>query len=545
MCGIWGVTGYFPEYAIEVNETLRHRGPDSGGSFDDDFVTLGHTRLAIIDKSANGHQPMERGPLVITYNGEIFNYKELKSKLDGPWQSKSDTEVLLALWEKYGEACLPMLDGQFAFAIFDKRDNSLTLARDRAGEKPLYWTHQNGTFAFSSELKALTHVPGLSWDIDPEAFNLYMLLRFVPHPYSIIKGIQKLSPGHVLTFKNNAVKVKRWYAWEVEPRHHNITQADFKETVAQVEAALIESIKRRLISDRPLGMFLSGGIDSSLVCGIASKALGVTPETFSIGFEGDPKSEHERARKTAKLLGCNHHERIFSTAEFERIALSIGSRLDEPNGDRSCVPASLVSTVARGSVVVALSGDGGDELFGGYSRYAAGCGNVAEYYNRLLPVGGTQWAPEFVRSLEPIFCHRETINALRQIDFNHYLPGVLAKMDRTSMQVGLEVRTPYLSPDILDIARHLPTRYIMGKLVLRDLAAKYIDRDLASLPKTGFGMPKSVFDGNSGSITEQFASAAMVAANYGYAPRPEAIGINEAWAVIVFAQWINSFPVKL
>jgi asparagine synthase (glutamine-hydrolysing) len=540
---------FWLEQCVSVNglmDALKHRGPDDHKHGDIDGWELVHTRLAIIDTSDAGYQPMQRGPLIITYNGEIFNYREIKEKLNGPWESSSDTEVLLALWEKYGEACLPMLDGQFAFAIYDQRDRSLTLARDRAGEKPLYHVHQNGTFAFASELKALTHVPGLKWEIDPEAFNLYMCLRFVPHPYSIIKGVQKLSPGHVLKFKDGKVSIKRWYSWEVEPRRGNISQADFRETVEEVEACLVDSVKKRLISDRPLGMFLSGGIDSSLTCAIASKAHGAKLETFSIGFSGDDKSEHDRARKTAQLLGANHHERIFRRDEFERVALSIGAQQDEPNGDRSCVPAALLSSLARERVIVALSGDGGDELFGGYGRYGADCKSASEYYERLLPVGGSAWAPEFTRAFEHLFKYpgREPIHALRQLDFHHYLPGVLAKMDRTSMQVGLEVRTPYLSPDLLEITRKLPTQYLwqgkMGKLVLRELAAKYIDRELAGLPKVGFGMPKSVFDEYMKSV-ETFHGL-----TFDVPPMNDGKWwINKIWAAIVFAQWANSFPVKL
>lgn len=537
---------------------LEHRGPDGAGH---GLVgTIGqqghlfHTRLAIIDPSPAGMQPMVRGPLTMVYNGECYNHLELRSKLNGPWKSTSDTETVLALWERHGEACLPMLDGMFALAVYDAESRTLTLARDRAGEKPCYYTYQNGTFAFASELRALTHVPGLSWEIDPEAFNLYMLLRFVPHPYSIIKGIHKLSPGHVLTFKDGEVKTKRWHSWEVDPRRNNISQTDFLDTVSECEALLIDSVKKRLISDRPLGMFLSGGIDSSLTCAIAAKALGVQTKTFSIGFEGDPKSEHQRAKQTAELLGLDHHERIFSAGDFEQTALTMGESQDEPNGDRSCVPARLVSSCAREFVVVALSGDGADELFGGYSRYAVHCGNAEEYYRRLLPVGGPEWAPGFVQSLESLFTHRESIHALRQIDFNHYLPGVLAKMDRTSMQVGLEVRTPYLSPDLLDFSRRLPTQYLIGnigKLILRQLAAKYIDRELASLPKKGFGMPKSVFEGNSRTIIQACREASETIMNLDLDPEIKTKvlqsnkSMNELWAIIVFGQWAKSFPVKL
>jgi asparagine synthase (glutamine-hydrolysing) len=317
-----------------------------------------------------------------------------------------------------------------------------------------------------------------------------------------------------------------------------------------VEYMLIDSIKSRLISDRPLGMFLSGGIDSSLVCAIASKVLKVTPKTFSIGFEGDDKSEHERARKTAELLGAEHHERIFGTAEFERVALSIGSRMDEPNGDRSCVPTFLLAEYARSEVVVALSGDGADELFGGYGRYFGPCDSTRSYYDKLLCVGGYDWSPQDRFDHLFQYPNRSTIHARRQLDFHGYLPCVLAKVDRMSMQHGLEVRTPYLSPDLLEIASQLPTEYLhkgnMGKLVLRELAAKYIDRELAGLPKVGFGMPRSVFDGNSGKIYNQLCDAGDIMRDLSFpCPKLSPKNMNETWAIIVFAQWANSFPVKL
>lgn len=534
-----------------MNEAQKHRGPDFCRIRNNVNVWIGHTRLSIIDTSEAGHQPMRRGPLTISYNGEVFNFKQLKGTLHEQWQSETDTEVLLALWNKHGASCLPMLDGQFAFAVYDERTKTLTLARDRAGEKPLYWTYQNGVFAFASELKALTHISGLTWEIDPEAFNQYMMLRYVPAPRSIIKNIQKLEPGHVLTFDGKNVTIKRWYAWEVSPITH-FSQDHFKQTVDLVESCLIESIRDRLISDRPLGMFLSGGIDSSLVCAIASKALGVTPKTFSIGFEGDDKSEHHRARKTAELLGAEHHVHIFNTADFEAQALGIGAALDEPNGDRSCVPTYLLSAFASKSVTVALSGDGADELFGGYGRYFGPCESASEYYDKLLPVGGTQWCPAEAARFEHLFAYplRDTIHARRQLDFHRYLTCVLAKVDRMSMQHSLEVRTPYLSPNLLEIASQLPTQYLhngkMGKLILRELAAKYIDRELAALPKMGFGMPKSVFDASNGRIQLALHGAQQYLDGLGFEiSKRMSYNMNHIWAIIVFAQWANSFPVKL
>lgn len=550
MCGIWGTNA--PCYRGEILEAMYHRGPDGYGTATVDYWTIGHNRLAIIDTSRAGGQPMQRGPLTITYNGEIFNARELAKEHfpNEVWRGSSDTEVLLAMWEKYGTGCLPYLDGQFAFAVWDGSKQLLTLCRDRAGEKPLYWRHINGDFSFASELRPLTNFLFHTWEIDEIAFGEYMALRYVPAPRSIIKGIHKLQPGHYLTFDGKTVTERRWYAWEVRPQPDDaVSQQGFRDAVDATEAALIDSIRGRLISDRPLGMFLSGGIDSSLVCAIAAKRLNVTPKTFSIGFDG-PKSEHVRAAQTARMLGCEHHEHMFTTEDFENVGANIGAAMDEPNGDRSCVPSKLISSYCGESVRVAISGDGGDELFGGYSRYAIPCSSSEEYYSRHLPVAGIEWAPH--QTAASLFAHpnRHSIHALRQLDFERYLTLVLAKMDRMSMQHSLEVRTPYLSPALLDIARTLPTGYLMqgnmGKLVLRELAAKYIDRELAAAPKRGFGMPGSVFEANGKLVQEQWAQAvrnptiARLTAG-----RLHSTNINTIWAVIVFAQWLDSFPVRL
>lgn len=562
MCGLWGVWGD-GSLPSGISDSMHHRGPDDKGIFhcptsQERAIILGHNRLSIIDLSDAGHQPMYRNKLAIVFGGEIYNARELaRAHFPGErWRGSSDTEVLLALWEKYQEGCLQLLDGMFAFAVWNADTRILTLARDRAGEKPVYWTHQAGIFAFASELRALKHVPDLDWSIDETAFGEYMALRYVPAPRSIIAGIHKLQPGHVLTFDGKAVTTRRWYAWEVRPQPDAMaSQTHFRATVDATEAALIESMRGRLISDRPLGMFLSGGIDSSLVCAIARK-LGTTPRTFSIGFEGDAKSEHQRAAKTAQQLGCEHHEHIFSISDFEEVASNIGSKMDEPNGDRSCVPTYLLSQAAGASVRVAISGDGGDELFGGYGRFLGlpSASGAVYYYDQLLPVAGIAWAPQEAEIAQSLFTHpgRAGIHALRQLDFNRYLTLVLAKMDRMSMQHSLEVRTPYLSPAVLEIARTLPTTYLhqgnVGKLVLRELAARYIDRELAALPKRGFGMPASVFEKNTSLILSQNMDAVKFVLNMPFVKNSPICNrildmpqnINSIWAIIVFAQWARS-----
>src|SRR5688572_9276116 len=333
---------------------MSHRGPDFSECRTFGNVTLGHARLAIIDTSPAGNQPMRFGKWVITFNGEIYSYRELRVHLETKghtFKTKTDTEVLLHMWAEYGSDCLHSLDGQFAFAIFDTEQKELTLVRDRAGEKPLYYLQRDGLVGFASELRPLAALS--EREVSPESLALYALYRYVPAPRSIWSDVSKLAPGH-LAVVNAAgqLTTKRWWSWEVEPIVGG-TIDGFVAACDMVGGMLQESVRRRLIADVPLGLFLSGGIDSSLTAALAVK-LGHTPKTFSIGFEG-ADSEHEQARLIANHLGTDHHEHVFGPADFESVGRTIGDRMDEPNGDRSCVPTYLLAGFAKQHVTVALS----------------------------------------------------------------------------------------------------------------------------------------------------------------------------------------------
>jgi asparagine synthase (glutamine-hydrolysing) len=520
------------------------------------------------------------------FNGEIYNFHDLRDKLAESgvaFRSKSDTEVLLKGYIKFGAALFSQLDGMFALAIYDTQQKTMVLARDRAGEKPLYYRSEPGLFLFGSELHALTKVPGLDWSMSAGAIALYMLYRYVPAPQSILEGVRKLKPGCMLTIDAKGKTFeRRYYTFEVDP-DAEASQEGFLQTCDRVEAAMIESLRRRLISDVPLGMFLSSGIDSSLVCALAAKRLGIVPRTFTIGFEGDDGSEHNVARNIAHHLGTQHSEHVFGASDFDNVGRSIGSLLDEPNGDRSCVPTYLLCKFAREQVTVALSGDGGDELFGGYGRYDAmskrfGGGTqdnpraaVTGYYGGALPVFGIdpiqQALPESREVLEseldtpvPLFQHpgRDVIHGLRQLDFAYYLPGaVLAKVDRMSMRSSLETRTPFFHHAVLGEAKTLPTQYClnskMAKLVLREIAGRYLPREVALLPKKGFGMPASVFLNNVKAVHAEMGKAfETLKATRFFSGRTKALNvmskvdnINAIWAFIVLGQWARSFPVRL
>jgi asparagine synthase (glutamine-hydrolysing) len=556
MCGIAGIVNGDPLKVADMVFAMNHRGPDFSECRTFGNVTLGHARLAIIDTSPAGNQPMRFGKWVITFNGEIYSYRELRVHLETKghtFKTQTDTEVLLHMWAEYGSDCLHSLDGQFAFAIHNTETKELTLVRDRAGEKPLYYLQRDGLVAFASELRPLAALS--EREVSQESLALYALYRYVPAPRSIWSDVSKLAPGHLAVIDAaGRLTTKRWWSWEVEPTHE-VTQKGYMDACDAIEEVLGGSVSRRCISDVPLGAFLSGGIDSSLVAALSAK-LGHRLKTFSIGFEG-ADSEHEQARLIAKHLGTDHHEHVFGPSDFESVGRTIGNRMDEPNGDRSCVPTYLLAGFAKQHVTVALSGDGGDELFGGYSRYFGRDQQIdpadwpGHYYANRLPVYGVHDAGkismdtvcEEMLAADPLFRSLDPLHALRAMDFNRYLPGcVLPKMDRLSMQHSLEVRTPFLEPQLMDIARKLPSQYLMnskmGKLVLREIAARYLPKEVALAAKKGFGMPKGVFQQNGRAIEEMLEEARPHCERVGFPQPPN--NANARWAYIVLGQWLRS-----
>src|SRR5882724_4460602 len=353
----------------QMCQIIRHRGPDDQGVFVKEGVALGMRRLSIIDL-AGGHQPIsgEDGSATIVFNGEIYNFRELKELLVSQghvFKTNSDTEAIVHAYEQYGASCVDHLRGMFAFAIWDERLQALFVARDRTGKKPLYYTTTlNGTFVFGSELKALLEHPDVERETDPEALDAYLTLGYVPDPLSIFKGIRKLPPGHYLYLTKGGVKVSEYWDFQFEPSEPR-TENDYLD---ELRALLDESVRIRLVSDVPLGAFLSGGIDSSTVVALMARHMGQPVKTFSIGFHEDSYNELEYARLTAKKFGTDHHE-FFVTPEICDIVDELAWHFDEPFADSSAIPTYMVSKLAREHVTVVLSGDGGDELFAGYTRY--------------------------------------------------------------------------------------------------------------------------------------------------------------------------------
>lgn len=600
MCGIAGLFNASPLFsgADERDRVLRamagsmrHRGPDDEGIWHDPAgrCSLAQRRLAIIDLSPAGHQPMlsRDGRWALTYNGEIYNFASLRDEFASPaepYRGRSDTEVLLRALARRGADVLPRLDGMYAFAAFDRAAGRLLLARDPFGEKPLYYVEfAGGGLAFASELQALEGLPGVDLDVCPDAVAELLMFQYVGAPRTIYRGVRKLPPGHWLVAEaGRAPVVGRHFAFR--PGESGFDPRPLPVLAEELESLLSESLRRRLISDVPLGAFLSGGVDSSTVCALIRGRLGVPLKTYSIGFADAPESEHETARAFARHLGTEHHEQVLSP-DASSFLLDIGRVLDEPNADSSCLPTYLLSRFARESVTVAISGDGGDELFGGYGRYhstidaarraPAGWDAGAAYYSdRILvsteahveelfgfiPAGA---AAHLARLREEVAAgDTDLLCRLRRTDVDNYMPGaVLPKVDRMSMQHSLEVRTPFLSIELARFAERLPPQLLYdgrrGKRLLREVAYRHLPRTLVDLPKQGFGLPMSswarsallevaarTLEGDDSRVASMLGRAGVAR----FLARQRSDGgfaAYQLWALAMLESWLRHHPARL
>jgi len=422
MCGITGIFGNLrkDELAISVQKmssTLTHRGPDDAGTWinEESGIAFGHQRLSIVDLSSVGHQPMMSpcGRFSVIFNGEIYNHLQLRDKLNASaykqsWKGHSDTETLVSAFSQWGiEKTLEQLVGMFAIAVWDIRIKKLYLIRDRFGEKPLYYGWSNNTFLFGSELKALRSYKGFNNEIDRNVLSLYMQYMYVPSPYSIFKDVYKLDPGCILeiddsgkvqppeqitssVFNAKGISIKQWYSLsKIAKNSQNNLIEDENEAIELLEKTLLESVQSQLISDVPLGAFLSGGIDSSVIVSLMQKVSKNPVKTFTIGFEESAFNEAIYAKDVAKHLGTDHHELYITASDAIEVIPSLPTLYDEPFADSSQIPTYLVSQLAHQSVTVSLSGDAGDELFGGYNRYLWG----SRVWNKV------KWIPPNLRSI--------------------------------------------------------------------------------------------------------------------------------------------------
>lgn len=576
MCGIagtWGTPGgeSLQHTAKSMADAIAHRGPDDSGEwFDADAaLALAHRRLSVIDTSFAGHQPMvsKCGRYVIVYNGEIYNHLDIREELEAAdlqqkWVGHSDTETLIEAVAFWGvEIALPKCNGMFAFALWDREQRTLTLARDRMGEKPLYFGVMGGTFIFGSELKALRQHPFWQGEIDRDALALYFRFQYVPAPHSIFRDVHKLRPGHFITVSWDAGPqwVEKNY-WDIQEQarlgisEHSTACPD--ERIEELHSLLNSAVASRMIADVPLGAFLSGGYDSGLVVALMQRHSAHPVRTYTIGFDEQAYNEAPYAKQVAAHLGTQHEE-LYVTAED---ALSVVPQLPkiwcEPFGDSSQVPTYLVSALASQQLTVALSGDGGDELFYGYSRYHASeaqwqkvvkyplalrklmasllqvaprglvgkamqairpdygsaglaetlqylCDTIAHDNPRLLYRGRVSHSHspgDLVLGSKPaltVFDDKNelSIAAMMQlIDMQTYLPDdILVKVDRASMARSLETRAPLLDHRLVEFAWRIPSSMNVnngaGKHLIKQIAHRYLPKQLMDRPKIGFGVP--------------------------------------------------------
>jgi asparagine synthase (glutamine-hydrolysing) len=540
MCGIAGILNLRGSFSAEklrhvvtdMTGRMVHRGPDDSGIWiaPNNSCAFGQRRLSIIDLSAAGHQPMlsQDGRVAITFNGEIYNYQELRAELEGHgvrFRTQTDTEVLIESVRAWGDRAFQKMDGMYAFALFDEATGDVIIGRDPFGEKPLYYTHNADYFAFASELHCLTVLPGFDFGVDDAAVAELLMLQYIHAPRTMYRSAKKLPPGHFMRISpQGSVSITQHFAFM--PRPAPYANRSIVDLADELQEILVRSIKRRMISDVPLGAFLSGGVDSSLVVALMAKECGRDVQTFSIGFAGDKDSEHEFARATARHLGTTHHEKILAP-DVIRLVEHIAGVLDEPNADSSCLPVYLLSEFAREKVTVAISGDGGDELFGGYGRYFATLDEEARrlegdpqfanwragdtYFGSRVCIFSQEQAErvmgrmpdeanQLMHGFKDYLNYGELplMHRMREIDTRTYMSGaVLAKVDRMSMQHALEVRTPFLSIEVARFAEKLSPEQCyqngQGKLILKELLCRYLPREFVYRPKQGFGLPPGVW----------------------------------------------------
>lgn len=549
MCGIAGFFGSGDlDHVRMMGEALHHRGPDESGTYCDMGVGFAHARLSILDLTPTGSQPMRNaaGDIVLVFNGEIYNFPELRRRLEARgivFRGTSDTEVLLYLYQEEGPTCFSQLDGMFAVAIHDRRNGTLVLARDRMGEKPLYWGRFDGTLLFGSELKALMQHPQFRRNIDPVAVARYLAYEYVPGPQSIFAGVQKLPPGSYLIADATQERISSFWEPDFSPA---VSMPSFSDAATHLRGLLDTSVAERIIADVPVGVFLSGGLDSSAVTAFAQRHAGRRLATFSIGFPDDPTfNEAGYARTVAKHLGTDHHEHAVRASDLVEAIPNIMRTIDEPFADTSIIPTYLLSRFARTGVTVALGGDGGDELFAGYPTFHA------ERIARLLfwvpwplwaiataassRIPGTdgymsisfkahafsrgmmgdpavrhqRWigsfCPEELSDIlvpeiskitgshdiyAPTLVHNNTLEAYMR---TYMVDDVLVKVDRASMLCGLEVRAPFLAGGIVAYVNHLPYEYKYRgdttKALLKSAMRGILPDAIIDRPKHGFGAP--------------------------------------------------------
>ena len=553
MCGITGFCDFTKRTEkstlITMTDILHHRGPDdSGYSYyknESYTVGLGHRRLSIMDLSKHGHQPMKYEQYEIIYNGEVYNFREIREELETYgylFESDSDTEVILKAYDKWGIESVNKFSGMFAISMYDKKNQKIILMRDRIGKKPLYYSYNNGYFLFASELKSLMLYPNFEKNINNDALNLFLFHGYITAPHTIFKKTYKLEPGKYLELdlKNKTLDIHTY--WSIEEQFKRKEIFDYSEDIfiEKLDEVLTSAVQYRMISDVPIGSFLSGGYDSSLISAIMQKLSNKPIDTFTIGFNEKKFNEAHYAKEVADHLKTNHHELYLPIKDASELISEIPKYYDEPFADSSQIPTMLVSKLAKERVTVTLSGDGGDELFCGYHRYDTALG-----YQKYKAISKSYRAFDTLVNMDKITSRMNSkltkLNYLNSdeniINFKYlstkvyleglvkestytidnryfdilklsnniqekymlqdmvtYLPDdILTKVDRASMAYSLESRTPILDHKVIEYSMNVPhaLKYKNGdkKYLLKALTHRYIPKKIMDRPKKGFGVP--------------------------------------------------------
>ena len=555
MCGI---CGFISKRSITLdqlkamNDTMYHRGPNDSGeeifeAKEGYCVGMAQRRLSILDLSMLGHQPMHSANerLVISYNGEIYNFLELREELkDYPFKSHCDTEVILAAYLKWGISCIDRFQGMFAISLYDRETNELYLVRDRIGKKPLYYWQKEDGLVYASELKPIIAHPDFPKQIRKDVIKRYMFQQCINEPDSIFENVYKVEPGGIVRFSVQTGKTDKWKYWdiaEVYRRKKAEPVGSYEEAKEELKNILRDSVKKRMIADVPLGTFLSGGYDSSLVTALAQEASSEPVKTYSIGFNEEKYNEAKYAKEVANYLGTKHTETYIDEKTMFDLVESIPKYYDEPFADSSQIPSMLVSDLASRDVTVVLSGDGGDEFFCGYNIYDSvakaqkldalgqltyGVCNLPPFKQMKLmeklpfavqvvagnhekatktQIGGSSYIraidkmlPEsgvpFKYPIEQKYGEKNWQERRMLLDEETYLPGdILCKVDRASMKYSIESRCPILDVNVMEYSYRLPHSYKYAngvkKRILKDISYDYIPKELLDRPKVGFGVP--------------------------------------------------------
>ena len=608
MCAINGFNFSDEELLNRMNIITSHRGPDGKGAFYDEGVSLGHNRLSIIDISESASQPMlsSDGRFAIVFNGEIYNFKELKKELEGEYnfKTKSDTEVILAAYSKWGKDCLNKLNGMFAFAVWDKEKKELFLVRDHAGIKPLYYFWDNNKFIFSSEIKGILEhdVPRI---LNKEAFNHYFRVLYTPEPLTMFEGIYKLPPATYAVLSNGKLKIEKY--WKLEDQKYNKNK---KEIQKNIKEKVLQSVKDQLISDKPLGLYLSGGIDSSVILYAMSKAK-QNIETFSVGFDLVDKKESDKfnkdfylARKTAKYYGTKHHEVLLKPDDVLKYIEKAVIQMDEPISNPTSISMMRLAEFAKDKVDVVLGGDGGDELFGGYERYRLS--KIASLYQGILPAlirkilsfnkklnklntptGIERFAlfmfmkDKILKRVmsEDVFDEKKSKQFFDEKYFKEsgkdfekvfmntdrqswLVDESLMRSDKMSMSSGLEVRVPLLDKELISFANTIPTKYKVSssdtKIIFKEAFKKDLPPYLLKEPKRGWFSPgaKWLRDEDIYMLAKEVLSEDYSEATRGLFDWEEVQKILEdhcskkeynvtiIWALLTFQIWAKHYKIK-